>query len=368
MSPQVGFYVHHHGLGHLMRTGAILAHLDSPATVLTSADTSRVDLHGAEVVPLPLDTDDRPACPPSPPLRGLHYAPVGSRGLQERTARIAAWATARRPDLLVVDVSAEVTLLGRLLALPVVTMRQHGRRWDPVHLAAYGASHALLAPYPEELEELEIPRWAAERTFYSGGFSRYDHRIEPAASVGREPGPPRVTVLIGAGGDAPSYDGILQAVAACPNWEWLVLGRPAGGAPGAFPPNLRHLPWAADVFGHLRRSDVVVTGGSHNSVMEVAAAGRPLVCLPQPRPFDEQVHKAERLRASGTAVVREGWPPSEEWPGLLEEARRLEVRNLAGLVDGHGARRAAGFLDGLAREFGRMENPEEPAASPLARA
>ncbi len=379
MSPHVGFYVHHHGLGHLTRAGAVLAHLRSRATVLTSADASCVDLSGAGVLPLPLDTDAGEGTLPGPPLRGLHYAPVGSRGLQERTVRIAAWAAARRPDLLVVDVSAEVSLLGRLLALPVVTVRQHGRRWDPAHLAAYGASHALLASYSKELEEPDAPPWVTARTFYSGGFSRYDHRIG-AAVRDASPASPRtrrrVTVLLGTGGSDLDHGAVARAAAASPGWEWTVIGglrgAPASNYPFNHPSNLIHLPWTDDVFGYLLRSDAVVASGSHNSVMEVAAAGRPLVCLPQRRPFNEQRSKAARLEALGAAVVRDGWPRASEWPGVLEEALRIGPAALASLVDDNGARRAAAFLDGLARDSavatGREGRDPQSLAVPAAAA
>ena len=37
MTPSVGWYAHHHGLGHLTRARAVAPHLRSKVTVLTSA-------------------------------------------------------------------------------------------------------------------------------------------------------------------------------------------------------------------------------------------------------------------------------------------------------------------------------------------
>ncbi len=228
----MGFYVHHHGHGHLTRARTILAHLDSRAALLSSADLSRVPEDEAEKVPLPLDTDAPPVDPSgAPPLRGLHYAPLGGVGLRERTARMAAWASELRPALLVVDVSAEISVLGRLLGLPVVTVRQHGLRTDEGHLLAYGVSHSLLAPYPEELEEPSTPRWVAGRTFYSGGFCRDDARIGEAPN----PGPARartVCVLVGAGGSSLEYAAVARAAASCRDWPgWCSATFPAPGGP-----------------------------------------------------------------------------------------------------------------------------------------
>ena len=266
-----------------------------------------------------------------------------------------------------VDVSAEVSVLGRLLGLPVVTVRQHGLRTDEAHRLAYGVSHSLLAPYPEELEEPSAPRWVRERTFYAGGFCRDDGRIgeTPPRRDGRT-----VCVLIGAGGSSLGHETVARTAAACPAWRWVVLGdlpgaeatnRATAGA-GHFPPNLVHHPWAGDVFSHLLSSDVVVASGSHNSVMEAAAARKPLVCIPQGRPFDEQRSKARRLEGVGAAVVRESWPAPRGWPALLEAALALDPGVRPRLVDGGGARRAAAFLDALARRV--VEEPGGYTLSP----
>lgn len=197
----IGLYVHHHGRGHLSRALALIANLRSPATVLTSLSVERSELLGADLLRLPLDVPgsvagDLPA-PPGPPLRGLHYAPLGSAGLLERTAAICAWTREVRPSLLVVDVSSEVAALGRLLGLPVVVVRQHGLRDDPAHALACGVAVSLLAPFPKSLEDERTPEWVADRTFYSGGFSRFDGRAEALAP---EPVPGRVAVLLGGGG------------------------------------------------------------------------------------------------------------------------------------------------------------------------
>ncbi|AHY46210.1 Glycosyl transferase family 1 [Rubrobacter radiotolerans] len=349
----IGLYVHHHGRGHLSRALALIANLRSPATVLTSLSVERSELLGADLLRLPLDVPgsvagDLPA-PPGPPLRGLHYAPLGSAGLLERTAAICAWTREVRPSLLVVDVSSEVAALGRLLGLPVVVVRQHGLRDDPAHALACGVAVSLLAPFPKSLEDERTPEWVADRTFYSGGFSRFDGRAEALAP---EPVPGRVAVLLGGGGTGVSLAALAAAARSTPGWSWNVLGYPRGGADGRLPPNLRLAGWSGDdVFDELRRSEVVVAGAGHNAVMEVAAARRPLVAIPEDRPFDEQRAKARLLGRSGLAVVRERWPAPERWPGVLREALSLGARGLAGLVDGRGAARAAAHLDGLARLY-----------------
>ncbi|RAC99908.1 hypothetical protein DN549_33820, partial [Burkholderia multivorans] len=49
---------------------------------------------------------------------------------------------------MVVDVSAEVVLLSRLLGVPVTVIAQAGERTDAAHRQAYALADALLVPLP----------------------------------------------------------------------------------------------------------------------------------------------------------------------------------------------------------------------------
>jgi UDP-N-acetylglucosamine:LPS N-acetylglucosamine transferase len=100
----------------------------------------------------------------------------------------------------------------------------------------------------------------------------------------------------------------------------------------------------ADVRELLERCSVVVGCAGANVVAEVAAARRPFVCLPQPRPFDEQLHQAEALRRAGLAEVRERWPADEEWPALLAAAEARDPSRWELLHDGRAASRLAALV------------------------
>ncbi len=342
MSARVAYYAGHHGRGHVTRAAAVLAHVRAQATLFSSAEPPAL-APGVAFVRLPADDPrdaaDRPAAGP------LHYAPVGHPGLRQRMARMAAWA-AEGPGVLVADVSAEVAVLGRLLSLPVVAVRQHGARWDDGHLLAYRLATCLLAPYPASLAEPDAPAWVCAKTDYTGGFSRFDGRERPA-EVDRQ----SVVVMGGGGAEGPgsaaawTMADLAAAARATPDWRWRVLG---ASAPSGGPSNLEGLGWRDDPFPELARAGVVVTHGGHNSVMEAAAAGRPLVAVPAPRPFDEQLHKARALDRVGAAVAVDEWPRPADWPGVLARAGALDPARLAALADGSGARRAAAVLDRLA--------------------
>lgn len=346
MNPHVAFYVHHHGRGHVSRTRALLEELGLPATVLTSAAVDDADLPGARVVRLPLDTGAPESGLALPPPSHLHYAPVGVPGLRERTAVIARSLADAAPALLVVDVSVEVAQLARIAGVPTVVVRQHGARWDPPHVAAYEGAAGLLAPFGPELEEPDVPPMVRRRTFYASGLVRRATGDTDRDGVRRElgwsPTDRGVVVLQGAGGEGPGPRDVAAAARATPDHRWLVVGRgehtdPSVAATG----------WVDDPARYLAAADLVVGSGGHNTVMEVAVAGRPFVCIPEDRPFDEQRRKAARLRELDVAEVVEAWPTPATWPDVLARAEARGGVGLSRLADPDSTRRAAGWLRSL---------------------
>jgi hypothetical protein len=316
-APRIGIYVHHHGGGHAARDGAIGAALSERGAALAYLSSlPETALGPGEHVPLPLDTDlgEEPGETP----RELHFAPLGSRGLASRMAAIADWIDAWRPDLMLVDVSVEVAMLARLCGVPFAYVRQSGERDDAPHRLAYRWAAGLLAPYRERLEPISTPPELWAKTAYVGAVTRFDGGERPRAK-----GRPRRALVLGELG--PEMRG--RIAAAAPGWQVL----------GPRPVDLELL----------ARTAVVVAPGGANSVAEAAFARCGLVCMPRPRPFDEQVARGTDLARAGAAVVLSEPPPPKRWPLVLEEARfRREA--LAGWADGGGAGRAADYLLELA--------------------
>jgi UDP-N-acetylglucosamine:LPS N-acetylglucosamine transferase len=334
MTPSVGWYAHHHGLGHLTRARAVAPHLRSKVTVLTSAtddaaahrEIEALRASGIRVRELPFDLPaaGEPALPDPPP--GLHYAPVGAASLRSRMAALTGYFEQEAPDLLVVDVSVEVAMFARLCGVPVAIVRQHGNRNDFAHRLAYAWAEELLAPYPRWLEDASASLAVRQASRYTGGFT-----VRSAGTTTPQPG--RIVVLSGRGDGGFDPGDVESAAAACPGTNWLLAG-PAH--------------WRADVVELIGSAEVVVSHAGHNAVMEVAAARRPLICIPRPRPFGEQNGKAEALRRAGAAVVRERWCAPEEWPGVLAAARDLGTERLASAVDPAAKARLATRVDSLA--------------------
>ncbi len=319
----IGYYIHHHGRGHLHRARAVAEVLGPQLTGISTLP--RPDDWPGDWVELADDAD--PTATHDPTIDSLHWVPVRHPGLRSRMSTVSAWIERTDPEALVVDVSVEVALLARLHGVPVITMAQPGIRTDPPHTLGYGISDRVIAPWPPT----PGPIWAAADDEvlleHAGAISRFGlDRDRPAPVAGR------VVVLNGAGGDGlgPSVD---QARAAAPAWEWIVLDRQAGT-------------WVEDPWPVLCSASVVVAHCGQNAVAEIAAARRPAILIPQPRPFDEQYAMAVALERHGglPVTVLDAWPAPAAWPQLLIRAAARSGSGWAAWNSGDGAVRAAELI------------------------
>lgn len=333
----VGWYVHHHGAGHLTRFLAVRPHLRRRVVAFSSlAQPSRLPDH-TTWVQLPRDDDDivaadgsvRPPSESSPTARGaLHWAPLGHAGHAQRLATIAASLGERRFAAFVVDVSAEVTTLVRLLGVPTVIATQPGDRTDAPHRLAFDLADRIIAPWAAGAHHSEALDRVADRVDYVGGISRFDGRVRGES---RETG---TVLVLGGAGHSDLESRVRAAASATPGWRWDVVG----GSPDS---------WVADPWQRLQRAEVVVTAAGQNSIADLAAAGARAVVIPQDRPFDEQRATARRLDEDGLAVVLDGWPDASAWPDVFGRARALCPRWAEWRTTG-AAERAAASIDEIA--------------------
>ncbi|MEJ7702693.1 MAG: hypothetical protein WKF47_03015 [Geodermatophilaceae bacterium] len=195
----IGYYIHHHGRGHLMRATSISAALDQPVVGLSSLPSPAGTSPYRDWVQLA--RDDAADSVADPTAGGvLHWAPRDDAGLRERMAAIAAWVDRFHPAAVVVDVSIEVAALLRLLGVPVIIVAMPGDREDPAHQLAYRLADAVLAFWTREVYD---PSWLTahhDRTHFVGALSRFDDRARP----GCEPTRRRTAVLLGGAGAARS--------------------------------------------------------------------------------------------------------------------------------------------------------------------
>lgn len=329
----IGYYVHHHGSGHLHRAGAVAREIVGRGGSITGLSSlARPGHWPGDWVQLARDDDQERATRPTAHGR-LHWVPVHDDGLRARAAALSAWIAAERPRCVVVDVSVEVALLVRLHGVPVVGVVLPGTRGDDPHRLGLGVADALVAVWPEEARGLarDLPDDVAARLTAVGGLSRF-----PVTPPGvRRPGPPRAVLLAGAGGDDLDPDRVAAAREQTHGWDWTVLGRRFGT-------------WVDDPRSTLADADVVVTHAGQNAIAEVAALRRPAVVVPQRRPHGEQRITARVLRDGGwPVVVEESWP-TDGWAARLEAACRLDGRDWARWCDGRAAERFREVVEAVA--------------------
>jgi predicted glycosyltransferase len=115
------------------------------------------------------------------------------------------------------------------------------------------------------------------------------------------------------------------------------------------PPNIEICGWVDDAEERIADAGIVVGGAGDGVVAAVLAHKKPFVCLPEPRPYDEQMVKAARLAALGAATIAYEWPDALQWAGLLVAAQSCVARWPVELDTPGGAGPVAHWLAEIAR-------------------
>lgn len=203
------FFAHHQGRGHANRTMAIAEQIpaERPLHILT-ANPAQFDAitPDAEITELPnmIGAPSRSEAlhgEPTPSI--MHCVPLGVDEMRRHMQIIANTLGEIDPAIFVIDVSAEIALLARIMSVPAISIRMHGSRGDTGHLAAYEASVGMLAPFVEAIEQEDYPVWARERTFYTGGLCTTDGPLlerEKARERLGLPADKSITLVIAGGG------------------------------------------------------------------------------------------------------------------------------------------------------------------------
>lgn len=355
MSKPISFFVHHQGRGHAQRTMAIVRELPAsqPVSVLT-ADPTLFDgfERDIEIVPLPNMIGapvPTPALYEQPTPSVMHCVPLGLPSMRQTMRQILDHLDERDTGLFVIDVSAELALLARIASVPAIKIRMHGNRGDAGHLAAYDACTGMLAPFDARLEQTDYPAWARAKTFYAGGLCTSSTRETDRAGARRALGLPAdreiVVAITGGGGGGTPYAPLTVAARAAPETLFVTVGPLHCEGHETDFANLVNHGWVDHTSDYIAAADIVIASAGDNTVHEIMRIGRPFICAPEWRYFDEQQRKSEALAALGAAIHLPQWPGDlEGWCTLLERARALDIEHQRGLHDAEAAAKAAGWL------------------------
>lgn len=328
----IGWYVHHHGWGHLTRMQAIRPHLGDEVTVFSSLPEPESLAPGTIWVQLPSDSD--PVVGPDGVSRealdlgdvtahgSLHWAPIGHPGHQARLAAIADWVAVHPTSAFVVDVSVEVTMLARLLGVPTIVFAQPGDRTDAPHRLGYDLADLILTPWaPGTIDATALV--GRDRVRPVGGLSRYDGRLR----VDAEGDHPQRVLFLGRSLDPVRLAETIELLDAD---GWAVESAGANGEDRV-----------DDVWPLLCRATVVVSAAGQNSVADLAAADARAVVIAQERPFGEQADMAAALAALGFAQSVRADATAAEVVDGIRRAADSAPRWRAWQVQGAAARAAA---------------------------
>ena len=352
---KIAFYLNLHGSGHCRRFEAVARHLpeDFELAVMGMNKLPPIRNIDRRVIRIKLpgfgpNSDN--AFVEQQTSHAYHDFKVNHGDNTAFTLAMVNFFSQWQPDLVVSDVGLEASVLARMCGLPVVYTRQHGTRWDKGHTLAYEWACSLWAPFATEMEQHDCPVWIRNKTFYSGGFSRFSGLEKPKhPPICYSEDKANILVMTGFGGTSITLGDIAAAAAANPQWRWHIAGLRPSTKLDKLPKNMICHGVIRDVWPYLCHADLVVANAGHNSVMEIAAAGRPFLCVPAARPFAEQQCKARVLRDLKLGVIRQRWPESTDWPDIFAQAAAQDLSLWEKLQDADAARRSADYLSQIAR-------------------
>ena len=349
---RIAFYLNLQGSGHCRRFDAIAPYLPADAQLAVVGMNSNPPIaemsHPVERFSIPGFASPSPcALMQQQTARDYHGLSVNHGGNAAFALAMVSFLSRWQPDLLVVDVGLEASILARMCGIATVYTRQHGQRWDKGHQLAYEWAASLWAPFAADLEQADCPEWIKEKTFYSNGFSRFSGEkradIAPLSYCDRKP---NILVVTGFGGTDITLQKIASASAATPDWQWHLLGdHSPAEAYGVCCHGI-----VKNVWPYLCHADLVIANAGHNAVMEIAAAGTPSIFIPAERPFAEQQCKAETLNALGLSIVVPTWPEPSDWAKLWLQTRSLNRSGWKRLQDADAPRRAANHIVKIAKQ------------------
>ena len=305
---KIGYYVNNHGIGHLNRLYCLdkeLRSMNIDYKLYVFAEhiekVLKLDLNpSTEFIRLPEVIWDS-----SSAHMAYHCLPIDYK---EYFSPIVKSCIDNNIHTFVSDLSVEVALAVRLHVNKLIYILLHGSRTDVPHKIICKEADKVIVPFSVALTDYYLQKINKETSIsYSGGFTKlqYESQIEeyPMAYCKDRK---NVLIILGTGGHNFTEDYIDVDTA---KYNVVLLGVES--------PNFKSYKFT-NPYNYLRCADVVVANAGDSIVHEVSYFNKPYICIPEERPFEEQMIKAKSLKRLNFAKTS-SWSKS-----LKEDLETLE--------------------------------------------
>ena len=330
MSPEIGFLISGKRSADARRVSAILGSLKRRKVRVFLPDVSQLAPSAGENCSLEQFDEDHPDA-------------------------LLQWMDRNPGGVLVIDGSPDIFPAIRLTGQKVILIRRHGR-WDPEeHVEAFREADSLIASFPRMMEQPDTPEWVQEKTLYCGGIFHVGELFATPTlretlalrelEQSRRSGVRHVALYLQNSQESLDSEAILQGVAECRAWTWIILGDvPIVREGSAIPENIRVIGDVTSPHRFFRLSEVAVGDADEGTVIEAAISRTPYICVPQETPYDEERFRADVLRSLDIATVLDRWPLPHEWCDRFIHASS-RPGNLHVILEDSGARKAAKHIE-----------------------
>lgn len=324
----IGYYAHHQGTGHMRTALQVIPFISEPVILLSSVP--KPDNLPANVTYIEL-IDDSVAGYEQPDDSLFMYTPQ-SEYVLSRYQQILAAIKEYDITTMYVDVSMEVALFCKTLGLTVGHNVLLGNRDDARHTLLFDACDYYVSDNDPRLDGLS-KRHGPKEVQYVGGISRYKKAELQATQTVKN-----IVITLSPKSERTTMEHFAATAQSYPDITWHIVG-PADEEFSE--PNIVMHGTVGNPYELYQHADVIVGAGGHNTIMEAASLGKRFVCIPEDRPYEEQVVAAKALAENAMAVYRPSLPVAHEWDAVFTELEGVDVRSFQSLVDDAAAQKLA---------------------------
>lgn len=329
----IGYYVHHQGSGHMRTAMQVIPHITERVVVLSSFPKPARFPHNAVYVHLIDDSADGFEQPADSSFMYTPLAPNVLMRFKQITEAIETYGINR----LYVDVSMEVALFCKTLGVNVGHNVLLGDRDDVPHTLLFQACDFYASDNDERLDATS-KRTGPKKLHRVGGISRYKKTsIQKRVAS-------NIVITTSPESDQSSIARLEKTARAFPELTWHVIGPDDRTYTE---PNIVVHGIVEDPADLYDLADIIVGAGGHNTIMEAASFGKRFVCIPEDRPYREQVVAAEVLAQNNMAVHCPSFPTENEWPDIFTRLERIDLEAFQSIVDDAAAQRLAAIISDL---------------------